>query len=213
MADAEEVLKVAKRLTGLLDRGLLPAGGPAEAAERLVERLQRPARVALLGLPGSGKSAVLNLLAGSTVVPESLRLPTIIVQKGDEPRMQCTLADGQIVTLPGNDLEKVLPLSPALITLDLDIPALGVISLLEVAAGPMEAEQRRAALWAGKRADIIIWCSTAYLPKEQLVWEGMPDTYKDNGFLLLTKIDLLGGREAAAGMHQRVMQRAGGLPP
>ncbi len=210
MADADEDPTVAERLGRLLDRGLLPAGGPAEAAERLIERLQRPARVALLGLPGSGKSAILNLLAGKIVVPESLRLPTIIVQHSDEPKMQCTLADGQIVTVPGTDLEKVLVLSPALITLELALPALNVISLLEVAAGPMEAEQRRAALWAGKRADILIWCSTAYLPKEQLVWEGMPEAYKDNGFLLLTKVDLLGGREAATGMHQRVMQRATG---
>lgn len=210
MAEADEDLTVAERLGRLLDRGLLPAGGPAEAAERLIERLQRPARVALLGLPGAGKSAILNLLAGTVVVPEVLRLPTIIVQHGEEPRLLCTLADGQVVTVPGNDLEKALVLGPALITLELDLPALSVISLLEVAAGPMEAEQRRASLWAGKRADILIWCSTAYLPKEQLVWEGMPDSYKDNGFLLLTKVDLLGGREAATGMHQRVMQRATG---
>lgn len=209
MADADGEATVAERLGRLLDRGLLPAGGPAEAAERLIERLNRPARVALLGLPGCGKSAILNLLAGVVVIPETLRLPTMIVQHGAEPRMLCTLSDGRVVTVPGTDLEKVLTLSPALITLELDIPALKVISLLEVAAGPMEAEQRRAALWAGKRADILIWCTTAYLPKEQLVWEGLPDSYKDNGFLLLTKIDLLGSREAAAGMHARIEQRAG----
>ena len=209
MTNADEDLTVARRLGRLLERGLLPAGGPAEAAERLIERLERPARVALLGLPGCGKSAILNLLAGAVVVPEALRLPTIVVQHGTEPRMVCTLADGQTQVLPGDDLQQALALAPAMITLELDLPALRVISLLEVAAGPMETEQRRAALWAGKRADILIWCTTSYLPKEQLVWEGMPDVYKDNGFLLLTKIDLLGSREAAAGMHQRVEQRAG----
>lgn len=208
MAEAEAELTVAERLGRLLDRGLLPAGGPAEAAERLIERLQRPARVALLGLPGSGKSAILNLLAGTIVVPETLRLPTIVVQYGAEPRMLCTLSDGHTEVVPGTDLEKCLTLSPALITLELDLPALKVISLLEVTAGPLEIDQRRAALWAGKRADILLWCTTSYLPKEQLVWEGMPDAFKDNGFLLLTKVDLLGGKEAAAGMHHRVSQRA-----
>ena len=210
MADTEAEPTVAERLGRLLDRGLLPAGGPAEAAERLIERLQRPARVALLGLPGSGKSAILNLLAGTVVVPETLRLPTMIVQHGDVPQMLCTLSDGRTEIVQGTNLEKSLTLSPALITLELDLPALRVISLLEVAAGSMEADQRRAALWAGKRADILIWCTTAYLPKEQLVWEGMPDAFKDNGFLLLTKVDLLGGREAASGMHHRVEQRASG---
>ena len=54
-----------------------------------------------------------------------------------------------------------------------------------------------------------IWCSTSYLPKEQQVWEGMPDVVKDNGFLFLTKVDLLGSREAADGMLERVEARAG----
>jgi hypothetical protein len=109
----------------------------------------------------------------------------------------------------GTDLHNVLALNPALVTLEMDLPALKVISLLEVSAGPMEAEQRRAAIWASKRADIVIWCSTSYLPKEQQVWEGMPDVVKDNGFLFLTKVDLLGSREAAAGMLERVEARAG----
>ncbi len=74
MVQSDAELTVAQRLGQLLDRGLLPAGGPAEAAERLIERLERPARIALLGLPGSGKSAILNLLTGAVVVPETLRL-------------------------------------------------------------------------------------------------------------------------------------------
>jgi hypothetical protein len=209
MSDETGELTVAQRLGHLLDRGLLPAGGPAEAAERLIERLERPARIALLGLPGAGKSAVLNLLAGTVVVPETLRLPTIIVQHGAVARMLCTLADGRAETVPGSDLSQVMALNPAMVTLEMDIGALKVISLLEVSAGPMEAEQRRAAAWASKRADIVIWCTTSYLPKEQVVWESMPDAVKDNGFLFLTKVDLLGSREAAAGMLERVELRAG----
>lgn len=208
MADPDGELTVAQRLGRALDRGLLPAGGPAEAAERLIERLERPARVALLGLPGSGKSSILNLLVGSVVVPETLRLPTIIVQHGDVTRMLCTLTDGTTKVVPGADLAEVLPLAPALVTLELDLPALRVISLLEVSAGPMEAEQKRAATWASKRADIVIWCTTSYLPKEQAVWESLPDAVKDNSFMFLTKVDLLGSRDAAQAMHDRVELRA-----
>lgn len=209
MAEAVEEMTVAQRLGLLLDRGLLAAGGAAEAAERLIERLERPARVALLGLPGAGKSAILNLLAGTAVVPETLRLPTIVVQHGPEARMICTLADGRNEVIPGSNLSEVMHLAPALVTLEMDLPALKVITLLEVSAGPMEAEQRRATAWAQKRADIVIWCTTSYLPKEQAVWEDMPDVMKDNGFLFLTKVDLLGGREAAQGMLERVELRAG----
>lgn len=209
MADPDGELTVAQRLGRALDRGLLPAGGPAEAAERLIEELERPARIALLGLPGSGKSSILNLLVGSVVVPETLRLPTIIVQHGDVARMICTLTDGTTKNLPGHDLAEVLPLAPALVTLEMDLPALKVISLLEVSAGPMETEQKRAATWASKRADIVIWCSTSYLPKEQAVWESLPETVKDNSFMFLTKVDLLGSRESATAMHDRVELRAG----
>lgn len=209
MANPDGELTVAQRLGRALDRGLLPAGGPAEAAERLIERLERPARIALLGLPGSGKSSILNLLVGSIVVPETLRLPTIIVQHGDVSRMLCTLTDGTTKIVPGADLAAVLPLAPALVTLEMDLPALRVISLLEVSAGPMEAEQKRAATWASKRSDIVIWCTTSYLPKEQAVWESLPDAVKDNSFMLLTKVDLLGSREAAQAMHDRVELRAG----
>lgn len=208
MANPDGELTVAQRLGRALDRGLLPAGGPAEAAERLIERLERPARVALLGLPGSGKSSILNLLVGALVVPETLRLPTIIVQHGDVARMICTLTDGTTKIVPGHDLAEVLPLAPALVTLEMDLPALRVISLLEVSAGPMEAEQKRAATWASKRADIVIWCTTSYLPKEQAVWESLPDAVKDNSFMFLTKVDLLGSRDAALAMHNRVELRA-----
>ncbi|MBN8629747.1 MAG: hypothetical protein J0L76_02695 [Rhodobacterales bacterium] len=209
MANPDGELTVAQRLGRALDRGLLPAGGPAEAAERLIERLERPARIALLGLPGSGKSSILNLLVGAVVVPETLRLPTIIVQHGNDARMICTLTDGTTTILPGQDLADVLPLAPALVTLEIDLPALKVISLLEVSAGPMEAEQKRAATWASKRSDIVIWCSTSYLPKEQAVWESLPDSVKDNSFMFLTKIDLLGSRDSATAMHDRVELRAG----
>lgn len=209
MANPDEELTVAQRLGRALDRGLLPAGGPAEAAERLIERLERPARIALLGLPGSGKSSILNLLVGAVVVPETLRLPTIIVQHGQTARMICTLTDGSTKILPGSDLADVLALAPALVTLEMDLAALKVISLLEVSAGPVEAEQKRAATWASKRADIVIWCSTSYLPKEQVVWESLPDAVKDNSFMFLTKVDLLGSRQQASAMHDRVELRAG----
>ncbi len=209
MANPDEELTVAQRLGRALDRGLLPAGGPAEAAERLIERLERPARIALLGLPGSGKSSILNLLVGSSVVPETLRLPTIIVQHGQTARMICTLTDGSTKILPGSDLAEVLTLAPALVTLEMDLAALKVISLLEVSAGPIEAEQKRAVSWASKRADIVIWCTTSYLPKEQVVWESLPDAVKDNSFMFLTKVDLLGSRQSASAMHDRVELRAG----
>ena len=209
MSDADQDLTVAERLGQALDRGQLPAGGPAEAAERLIERLERPVRVAILGLQDSGKSSVLNILAGQDVIPVSLRLPTVLVQRGRPDQMVCTLPDGSTETVPGLDLSEIMDMSAALVTLQTDLPALTVISLLEVASGQTDAEQRRAVTWATKRADIVVWCTAAFLPKEQAVWEALPDVIKDNGFLLLTKSDLLGAKDVVTGVLDRLEQRAG----
>lgn len=207
MTDQEDDLPIQERLVRALDRGQLPAGGAAEAAERLIERLDRPVRLAVLGLPGSGKSAVLNLLAGDMVVPEGLRMPTLLVQRGNEERTVCTLADGSTEVYAGRALAEAVYLKPALITLELTLPSLSVINLMEVGAGPSDADQRRALSWIAKRADFLIWCSPAFLPKEQMLWDEMPDSIKDNGFLLITKTDLLGGAEAIGGLLQRVEAR------
>ena len=208
MTDREDELPIQERLALALDRGQLPAGGAAEAAERLIERLDRPVRLAVVGLPGAGKTAVLNVLAGDVVVPSGLRMPTLVVQRGDEERTVCTLADGSTVIFAGRALTEAIKLKPALITLELNLPSLSVINLMEVGAGPSEADQRRALGWIAKRADFLIWCSPAFLPKEQVLWEEMPDAVKDNGFLLITKTDLLGGQEAISGLMQRVEARA-----
>lgn len=209
MNSKDEPLSISERLGRALDRGQLPAGGPAEAAERLIERMERQTRVALLGLSKAGKTGVLNLLAGEPVVPEGLELPTLMVQRGTRERMICTLGDGSSETIEGSDLRQCVALNPALVTLERDMAVLSVISLLEVAPGATDQDQRRAMAWASKRADILVWCSTAFLPKEQVLWEGLPDAVKDNGFLLLTKTDLLGGKEAVSGIVKRIEHRAG----
>jgi hypothetical protein len=54
----------------------------------------------------------------------------------------------------------------------------------------------------------VIWCSTGFVPKEQVLWEALPDAVKDNAFLLITKTDLLGGREAMGGVMARIRARA-----
>ena len=57
MALPDGELTVAQRLGRALDRGLLPAGGPAEAAERLIQRLER---VVAEASPGNRSCAITN---------------------------------------------------------------------------------------------------------------------------------------------------------
>ena len=209
MTDHEDELNIQERLVLALESGHLPAGGPAEAAERLVDRLGRPVRLAIMGLPGSGKTSIMNLLAGGKVIPDGLRLPTMLVRNSREERTVCTFADGTSEVFAGRAVADALRRSPALITLELNLPALSVINLMEVAAGPAEADQRRAMAWVVKRADFVMWCSPAFLSKEQALWEEVPDSVKDNGFLLVTKTDLLGEPEVIRTVVHSIETRAG----
>ena len=52
--------RVQAELAQAVASGLLP-NSVQQKAEQLLTRLQKPVRLALLGMPGSGKSAILNL--------------------------------------------------------------------------------------------------------------------------------------------------------
>ena len=100
---------VLERLAQAAQSGLLPAAAQEEA-EKLLARLKMPVRLALLGMPGSGKSSLLNLLAGDIVLPEGVRLPTLQLSYGPEPKAICTLSDGTKQTLAGADSHEIAAL-------------------------------------------------------------------------------------------------------
>ncbi len=180
---------VPTRIKYAIENGLFP-DSVAKSATQIVERLEQPLRVVLLGLPQSGKSMVLNLLAGQVLIPDGLRLPTTQVEAGTEPKMTCVLPDGSQKIISGTDLGSVEHLKPVFVTATVNLPALSQVSLLEIVAGDSASDQRKAIAWGCKRADIAIWCSSEFGTDEQYLWADVPDHLKDHGFLVLTKADL-----------------------
>ena len=177
---------------------LLPQTAQAQA-DKLMARLETVTRVTLLGRPGSGKSAVLNLLAGDTVVPMGLSLCTMQVVYGEEPRATITLRDGSNLTMEGTpELSRIASMSPVLVKLELPLPALTKISLLEVVTSTDRAEQVRAIKWAVKQTDIAIWCTEDFDASEHALWQHAPDAVKDHAILVRTRADLLGKARATA---------------
>ncbi|MEM9898903.1 MAG: GTPase, partial [Pseudomonadota bacterium] len=161
-----------------------------ERAEGLLQKIERPFRVSVMGLPGSGKSTLLNLLLGANVIPEKVKLPTLQLSYAHEPLIQCTLPDGTQKSLPGDDLYALVELKPAFAQINLPLPALSKLSMMEVVAGADEAEQARAIQWATKRTDIALWCSaTSFDENEEDIWAHTSEKVQDHAFLLLTKAD------------------------
>lgn len=167
-------------------------------AEKLLARLQKPVRLALLGLPQSGKSTVLNLLVGSDLLPEGLSLPSLQLTHGEVATATCTLPDGSKQTVEGADPEAIAALSPVFVDMHLPLPALGKISVLEVVAPDDITAQQKASQWAAKRSDIALWCTQSFTATEQQIWSPMPDVIKDHALLMVTKADVLDDQGALA---------------
>lgn len=168
------------------------AEGPAQHAQEILERIQKPLRLSVLGLPGSGKSMLMNLLLGAPVFPEDLSLPTISVTYADEPSARCTLADGEVQTVSTADLAEIAELRPAFVELAMPLPALRKLSMMEVVAGDDPVGQQRAVRWAAKRTDIVLWCTQGCTTTEEQLWSLLPGNVLDHSFLILTKADALG---------------------
>lgn len=192
-----------KNLTAAIAADRFPTSVIAQA-QVLRDALISPARITLLGLPGVGKTGVLNLLAGARVVPDLTPLGTIRVEHGPHDRTEITLADGSTAALDGlPDPARLNGNQPMLTRIQTPLPALTKINLMELNLGDDPVGQSRAINWAAKQTDIAIWCTNIFSEAEEALWLTTPDRMRDHGILLQTKMDQMSGNraEAVAALH------------
>lgn len=180
----------AQHLQAALANGQI-TGDAATKGERLLNRVKSPVRISVLGLPGSGKSSVLNMLVGRPIVPEGFAMPTLEVSWGPVEQTKLTLQDGSVKSMQGLAYEDIKSLQPAMVRFELPAPFLENIDLLEPASGVTDQDQLAATKWAARRGDAIMWCSQAFAEKERKLWAAVPDQLKDHSFFILTKADKL----------------------
>ena len=166
-------------------------------AKSLKDRLETVTRVTLLGNPGSGKSAILNILTGSTVLPVGLSVGTIQLVYGEQERATVTLRDGSQIDVDAPlEMSRIAAMSPAFVKVAAPIAALNKISLLEVVTPSERVEKIRAIKWAVKQTDIAVWCTQDFDAGEQALWANVSDSVKDHAILALSKADRLGKHRA-----------------
>ncbi|MEL6466563.1 MAG: hypothetical protein AAFQ58_16475 [Pseudomonadota bacterium] len=191
VAQAETQAALAAALAG----GYLPTDLQGRA-EQLQSRMEARFRISLLGMPRVGKTSVLNLLAGASIVPERCDLGTLQVVHGSIEQTTLTLPDGETATLDGfPTAETVAGLYPVLTRIEAPLPALRRISLLELGQTPDHKGQRLAVKWAIKQTDIMIWCTETFGAVERTLWELMPNRVRDHSILLRTRSDELGRKQ------------------
>ena len=185
---------VIERLEGALAAEALPKAA-RDYAHHLVRRLSQPVRVSVLGLPGSGKSQLVNMFLGETVVPDGVVLPTTEYAWGEVPRMIVTGAEGSAITVHGADVTSISGQKAAFLRIELPIDILRRVNLLEVVTDGTAEELTSGVDWVVRRTDIALWCTQEFGPNEQAIWRRVPDSLKDHAFLVLSKADELSAQK------------------
>ncbi len=184
-----------------LERALCSDSLPLQAqqiGQRLLARLKSPVRVALLGLPGSGKSVLLNALVGQHIIPEGVKLPSLEIGYGDKATTAVVSADKVIDRFDGVRLDQPVPAGADLVQIEIPNKALINLRFLEVSLEGSPQHQQKIIDWAQQRADIAMWCTQDFSPLENALWTTVRDALKDNSFLVLTKADLLAVKQNLA---------------
>ncbi len=177
---------VVARLARIEGSGMLPPSVAARVG-RMRAALERPVRVTVFGLPGTGKSAVINILAGARVMPDLPGLPTTEVLGGPGPATEMTLGDGRRIEREGLPTGDDLALLPAFVRLTAaGAPGLRQLSLLEVVTDGSAGDLAAAIRWALPRTDIALWCTERLTDADRVAWEAAPDELKDHAVMVLT---------------------------
>ncbi len=182
--------QVVSRLHKALQGGVLPPEGQ-KVGQRLMAQLHQPTRVAVLGLAGSGKTSVVNMLLGANLMPDLQVLTAVEISYGETERSQITMLDGTITVGEGPlDVARVPP-NASRVSLQRPDLRLKEWSFVEITLSPGAPAQGGLLDWMAKRSDIAIWCSQAFDDRERALWSKVPENLKDHSFLALTRADRL----------------------
>jgi Dynamin family len=185
-------------------RRVAPSGDKAVAAIigtllRLEMRLVRPYRIAVTGEFNAGKSSIVNLLIGTSMMPtkavSNTRVPTLI-RYTPAPVLIAICSDGRRLALH----EGMLPDIDVVTRLDVGLPVerLRVLEIADLPGmsdpllQPQPLDVRRLGV------DAAIWCTLAtqaWKESERVAWLNLPDAVRRHGILIATNKDLLQGEE------------------
>jgi hypothetical protein len=183
--------------------------GSARAMRRMAKAARRPMRLAILGAPGSGKSALGNLLAGEIVLPAP-SLPhasaPVLLKYASQPSFAAVYGNGDIVDLssdrpPAQAVTAILNCSAmsslfagrcvqsgGLKYLEIGLPS-ATFRAIEILDLPADY-----AGFAGLGVDAVIWTAVASRVSRaavQFQWAKLPRTVRYRSLLAVTYCDLV----------------------
>ena len=190
MIEARPAGDILQMLRAAVESDAIPDQSRTKGAQ-ILDRLTSPIRLSILGHPKSGKSQILNLIAGEVLIPNGVRLPTLELVWGEERTMTLHLLGGIQDKRDEITLDKLRRTDIEMIRITAPLQVLKKVSILEVVTRGTAEDEREGVSWAVDRSDMVLWCSQEFTPAEQWLWSAVPDRLKDHGFLVLTKADEL----------------------
>ncbi|MEL7395090.1 MAG: hypothetical protein AAFN44_01820 [Pseudomonadota bacterium] len=188
MSTAQTITNVSRKLESFLGKAAFPALHK-RLGTQLLAKLQQAVQVTVIGLPGSGKTSVINMLLGWSAIPSIPQARVVDVVYGPQPRTLIEYEDGTIDEMPGV-IEEAAFTRPALrVTLELPEDHLLSQSYTEVSLSGSDAEIETLLRDVSETSALVIWCSDTVTDHEQALWRTMPDHIKDHSFLVLTMAD------------------------
>ena len=181
---------IAIRLHQALQTGTLPPEGRS-LGQRLLAQLNQPTRVAVIGLAGSGKTSLVNMLLGARLMPDLDGPASTELAFAATASVQIVRTDGTVRARVGLADPSTVPQDAVRVVQHLPDPRLKDWSFLEISLSHAGSDQTALLDWMSQRSDIAIWCSEHFDDREHKLWSQVPDHLKDHSFLALTRADRL----------------------
>ena len=187
-----------------------------EKMERLSRWADRKPVIALMGEFSSGKSTLLNMLVGQSILPTQVtatRLPPVWLRHGDDSpfwvdrngdRHDVSIDDLASVPIKEARFIRIYAMSEQLEKCDLiDTPGISDPNI------PTDS-------WINTigYANSVLWCThagQAWRESERSQWEALPERLRENSLLLVTRADKIVSREDLDKINRRLQRETSGL--
>jgi hypothetical protein len=197
--------------TTLLERPR-PSLPPADRTHRSLPS------VAVIGEFRSGRSSLINALAGMAAVPTSHRVQVpypVLITYAARSSLALELIDRRRVAADWDNVAGALSHSVRRLHLALPADALKSVRLIDTPAYDTESCGRdERVLAACRRADAVVWCTPAvqaWKASERNAWLAMPRRVRERGILAVTYRDLVPSEQDLRRLAARVRAEAGPL--
>ena len=188
----------------------------AQEMDRLSDWANRKPVIALMGEFSSGKSTLLNMLVGQSILPMQVtatRLPPVWIQYGDKPAFWMD-KEGQRHAVDLDNLDLV-PLNEArFIRIYVLADQLKKCDLIDTPGISDPNIPTDSWIKTIEYANSVLWCThagQAWRESERSQWESLPDRLRENSLLLVTRADKIVSRTDLDKIHRRLVRETGNL--